>query len=130
MEAEPGRVETFVQEDFTAPQVISSPRPHDVLLGGDGASNNHMRNIAFHVVMEANKDIYCTYSSRNKFLLVRSIVEAIQQQCPQGRFLEKSEADNLWYESSYSSAVENTKYTLREFYALGRTTIASAQNNK
>ena len=46
----PSRVETGAQEEG-----ISSPHPHDVLLGGVWTSTNHMGGIAFFMPLMGTK---------------------------------------------------------------------------
>lgn len=93
---------------------IPSPHPHDVLCGRGGGTNNHVGNSHWRMLVAANKQLYVTLPKRQKMLLSRSIVNAVRSQNPPGRFLQKDNKSELWYDVGDQRAQEKTSQALRE----------------
>jgi hypothetical protein len=93
---------------------IPHPHPHDVLCGRGGGTNAHVGNTHWRMLVAANKETYVTLPKKQKMLLSKSIVNAIRSQGPPGRFLQKDNNTNLWYEVGDKRAEEKTSQALRE----------------
>jgi hypothetical protein len=93
---------------------IPDPHPHDVLCGQGGGTNAHVGNAHWRMLVAANKEKYVTLPNSQKMLLSKSIVRAIRNQGPPGRFLQKDNNTNLWYEVGDKRAEEKTSQALRE----------------
>lgn len=95
---------------------IQKPHPHDVLCAGL-VSPRHFGNIAFTRLVEFNIATFQALSKEShKGLLARSIVEAIQQQTPPGRFLfsEDASISGIWYDKGKDFAIQQTLHVLRQ----------------
>jgi hypothetical protein len=65
--------------------------------------------------VRSNRDLYRSCPKHTKLLVSKAIVQAVQQQNPQGRFLEITKQDNgLWKQIPYKRAVDKTSQALRE----------------
>lgn len=93
---------------------ITHPHPHDVLCGRGGFVNKHAGNVAYRRVVEANKVTYHSCKKEHKLLLSQSIVEAIEQQNPPGRFVDQDKHTGLWYDIGKAKAIQKTAQALRE----------------
>jgi hypothetical protein len=93
---------------------ITHPHPHDVLCGRGGFVNKHAGNVVYRRVVEANKVTYHSCKKEHKLLLSQSIVEAIEQQNPPGRFVYQDKDAGLWYFIGKAKAVQKTAQALRE----------------
>mmetsp|Transcript_3527 Transcript_3527/g.6739 ORF Transcript_3527/g.6739 Transcript_3527/m.6739 type:complete len:655 (+) Transcript_3527:199-2163(+) len=93
---------------------ITVPHPHDVLCGRGGATNNHLGNSHWRMLVSTNKELYVTLPKRQKQLLSRSIVLAVRSQNPPGRFLQRDAQSDLWYDVGDARATEKTSQALRE----------------
>lgn len=93
---------------------IRYPKCNDVLSGRGGLINKHSGNISFRRLIERNKSIYHTCQKEFKPLLAKSIVLALYQSSPPGRFLVKDEASGLWYNIGERKAIAKTRQALRE----------------
>eukprot|EP00539_Tryblionella_compressa_P014410 CAMPEP_0178830546 /NCGR_PEP_ID=MMETSP0746-20121128/8977_1 /TAXON_ID=913974 /ORGANISM="Nitzschia punctata, Strain CCMP561" /LENGTH=717 /DNA_ID=CAMNT_0020492713 /DNA_START=59 /DNA_END=2212 /DNA_ORIENTATION=+ len=93
---------------------IAQPHAHDVLCGRGGGTNNHVGNSHWRMLVAANKQLYITLPKRQKMLLSRSIVNAVRSQNPPGRFLQKDNKSNLWFDVGDQRAQEKTSQALRE----------------
>jgi hypothetical protein len=93
---------------------IPEPHPHDVLCGRGGGTNAHVGNSHWRMLVAANKQLYITLPKRQKMLLSRSIVNAVRSQNPPGRFLQKDNKSNLWFDVGDQRAQEKTSQALRE----------------
>lgn len=63
-------------------------------------------------LVKSNRPLYRACPKHTKLLVAKAIVQAVEQQ--QGRFLEKSRSNGLWYQVSYKRAVDKTSQGLRE----------------
>jgi hypothetical protein len=93
---------------------ISQPHPNDVLCGRGGGSNNHPGNEAFRVLVAEVKLPYVNCPKREKPLIARRVVEAVRNQSPPGRFLQKDGKTGLWNDIGDGRAREKTSQALRE----------------
>lgn len=93
---------------------IRTPHDHDVLCGRGGGTNNHIGNENFRVLVTRKKREYLNSSKREKPLVSKSIVDEIRGMNPPGRFLQKNESTNLWYDIGDQKAREKTSQALRE----------------
>ncbi|GAX10433.1 hypothetical protein FisN_21Lh132 [Fistulifera solaris] len=98
---------------------------HDVLCGRGGGTNAHVGNAHWRMLVAANKELYVSLPKKQKMLLSKSIVNAVRSQNPPGRFLQKDNKTNLWYDVGDQRAQEKTSQALRE----GAPVIRS-KNNK
>ncbi|KAL3792111.1 hypothetical protein HJC23_013385 [Cyclotella cryptica] len=89
---------------------------HYLLLvcGRGGGSNNHPGNEAFRVLVNEVKLPYVNCPKREKPLIARRIVEAVRNQSPPGRFLQKDCKTGLWNDIGDGKAREKTSQALRE----------------
>ena len=92
--------------------LIIHPRDADVLCGRGGAALRHPGNQTYRRLVNLNKGLYITCLKTEKLKISRSIVAAIREQ--NGRFLEKSNDQNAWYDIGDKKAVEKTSQALRE----------------
>jgi hypothetical protein len=106
---------------------IPQPHSHDVLCGRGGGTNNHIGNSHWRMLVAANKKLYITLPKRQKMLLSRSIVNAVRSQNPPGRFLQKDNKSNLWFDVGDQRAQEKTSQALREGAPDIRKEVASAK---
>ena len=93
---------------------IKTPHDNDVLCGRGGGTNHHPGNKQYRKLVEDRKRDYVNSSKRGKPLLSRSIVEAVREQDPPGRFLTKDDKTGLWYDIGDQKAREKTAQALRE----------------
>lgn len=84
----------------------------DVLFGRGGGTNIHPGNVTFRKMIEAKRNDYLMASKNDKPDISRSIVCAIRQ--TNGRFLQKDEETQLWFEVGDDSAREKTSQALRQ----------------
>jgi hypothetical protein len=91
---------------------IYDPRDADVLCGRGGAALRHPGNQTYRRLVSLNKGLYVTCLKTEKLKISRSIVAAIREQ--NGRFLEKDNDRNAWYDIGEKKAVEKTSQALRE----------------
>uniref|UniRef100_A0A7S2YNI3 DUF6824 domain-containing protein n=1 Tax=Entomoneis paludosa TaxID=265537 RepID=A0A7S2YNI3_9STRA len=84
----------------------------DVLCGRGGAALRHPGNQTYRRLVNLNKGLYITCLKTEKLKISRSIVAAIREQ--KGRFLEKDNKSNSWYDIGDKKAVEKTSQALRE----------------
>eukprot|EP00529_Nitzschia_sp_RCC80_P013456 CAMPEP_0113451110 /NCGR_PEP_ID=MMETSP0014_2-20120614/6172_1 /TAXON_ID=2857 /ORGANISM="Nitzschia sp." /LENGTH=596 /DNA_ID=CAMNT_0000342461 /DNA_START=68 /DNA_END=1861 /DNA_ORIENTATION=+ /assembly_acc=CAM_ASM_000159 len=94
---------------------ISQPHEHDVLCGRGGMTNQHRGNEWFRRLVRSNRPLYRKCPKHTKLLVAKAIVQAVQQQDPPGRFLEKAKkTDKVWVQITYKRAVDKTSQALRE----------------
>jgi len=93
---------------------IRTPHAHDVLCGRGGGTNNHAGNESFRDLVNERKRTYLNSSKREKPLVSRSIVEAVRNRKPPGRFLTKDDKTGLWNDIGDQKAREKTSQALRE----------------
>ena len=91
---------------------VTEPRDTDVLCGRGGAALRHPGNQTYRRLVNLNKGLYITCLKTEKLKISRSIVAAIREQ--KGRFLEKDNDSNVWYDIGDKKAVEKTSQALRE----------------
>ncbi|KAL7469225.1 hypothetical protein ACHAXS_009482 [Conticribra weissflogii] len=100
--------------DYPLRDIIGPPHPHDVLCGRGGGSNNHPGNESFRELVNEVKVPYVNCPKREKPLIARRIVEAVRNQSPPGRFLQKDMDTGLWNDIGDAKAREKTSQALRE----------------
>jgi hypothetical protein len=93
---------------------ISRPHPNDVLCGRGGATNSHVGNLNFRCLVAANKDVYVTLTKKQKMLMARGIVNAVHNQDPSGRFMQKDASTGTWFDIGLPRSLEKTSQALRE----------------
>ena len=93
---------------------ILEPEDHDVLLGRGGGSNHHMGNKIYRALVEKLKPKYAGAKRSDKRVYAIAIADAIMAQDPPGRFLERIDADGIWYEVSREQGIDKTAQALRE----------------
>lgn len=94
----------------TSPKVHA----HDILCGRGGHANKHPGNIAFRALVEQNQELYVRCNKIGKILVSKSIVEAIYQQSPPGRFLVLDNKIKMWKEVEYKVAMKKTSQAIRD----------------
>jgi hypothetical protein len=62
----------------------------------------------------ANKELYVSLPKKQKMLLSQSIVNAVRAQQPPGRFLQKDNSTERWFDVGDKRAQEKTSQALRE----------------
>jgi hypothetical protein len=82
--------------------------------GRGGGSNNHPGNEAFRLLVSEVKLPYVNCPKREKPLIARRVVEAVRNQNPPGRFLQKDNTTGLWNDIGDGRAREKTSQALRE----------------
>jgi hypothetical protein len=82
------------------------------------------------MLVAANKQLYITLPKRQKMLLSRSIVNAVRSQNPPGRFLQKDNKTNLWFDVGDQRAQEKTSQALREGAPDIRKKVAAAKEGE
>jgi hypothetical protein len=70
-----------------------------------------------------------TSTKRQKMAISRSIVEAVRSMSPQGRFLEKNLATNMWADIGDRKAIEKTSQALRDGAAILRKQLSHDLND-
>mmetsp|Transcript_26294 Transcript_26294/g.30263 ORF Transcript_26294/g.30263 Transcript_26294/m.30263 type:complete len:136 (-) Transcript_26294:110-517(-) len=90
-----------------------SPKPHDVICGRGGLSNNHSGNNEFRAAVLKSKRLYAKCPKYHKKTIARAIVLDVQNRIPQGRFIERK-SEGKWVEVSMVRAIEKTSQALRE----------------
>ena len=98
-------------DDFDS---FDKPHDHFVLCGRGEKTNRWPGNKAFRRVVEANRAQYHAGPRRNKTLIARSIVEAVQNQNPPGLFVRKDTDSGLWVDIGKKEAIKKTSQALRE----------------
>ena len=91
--------------------MLFSRRSHSPRQGG---TNNHIGNAHWRMLVSANKELYVSLQKKQKMLLSKSIVHAVRNQNPPGRFLQKDSNKDTWYDVGDQRAVEKTSQALRE----------------
>lgn len=95
--------------------LLTGPGLHlSTVCGRGGGSNNHPGNEAFRVLVNDVKLIYVNCPKREKPLIARRVVEAVRNQSPPGRFLQKENETGLWNDIGDGRAREKTSQALRE----------------
>ena len=107
---------------------IHDPRDADVLCGRGGAALRHPGNQTYRRLVSLNKGLYVTCLKTEKLKISRSIVAAIREQ--KGRFLEKDNVRNAWFDIGEKKAVEKTSQALREGAPKLRQKMAELQQHK
>ena len=85
----------------------------DILLGKGGRANNHMGNRVFLRLVQLNKQQFREMTTRQKDILIQSILMAIQQNG--GRFRQRKTASSAeWETAPWEKAFNKCKQALRE----------------
>eukprot|EP00934_Nitzschia_sp_Nitz4_P008083 Nitzschia sp. Nitz4//scaffold8_size234185//9733//12128//NITZ4_001229-RA/size234185-processed-gene-0.251-mRNA-1//1//CDS//3329559722//8073//frame0 len=93
---------------------IEHPHHNDVLCGRGVTTNRHPGNESFRSLVGLNKEVYVSSSKKEKMEISRSIVAAVRQLDPPGRFLEKDPNTGFWSDIGPKKAVEKTSQALRD----------------
>jgi hypothetical protein len=108
----------FMLSCLTGPLFISYLILHlslpQQVCGRGGGSNNHPGNEAFRLLVNEVKLPYVNCPKREKPLIARRIVEAVRNQSPPGRFLQKDGETGFWNDIGDGRAREKTSQALRE----------------
>jgi len=107
---------------------IKAPYAHDVLSGRGGATYKHVGNYTFRYLILLNKAAYVTCKKSEKIKISRSIVNAIRQQDPPGRFLAYNQESGFWNDIGDMKAILKTSQALRERQPDFREKILSVPN--
>jgi len=108
---------------------IPTPHHNDVLCGRGVTTNRHPGNENFRGFVNRNKALYVTSTKRQKMTISRSIVEAVRNLSPPGRFLEKDVNTGLWSDIGDKKAVEKTSQALRDGAASLRKLLSDDLND-
>jgi hypothetical protein len=100
--------------DYPLKDIEGPPHPNDVLCGRGGGSNNHPGNESFRSLVNEVKLPYVNCSKLEKPLIARRVVEAVRNQTPPGRFLQRDGKTGLWNDIGDGRAREKTSQALRE----------------
>lgn len=84
----------------------------DVLCGRGGATNNHVGNKKFRLIVAQYQEVYLQAKKKEKAGIAKQIVERIRNNG--GRFLKRDAANNTWVEVPPKKATEKTSQALRE----------------
>ena len=96
-------------------QNIITPHPHDVLSGRGNGANQHPGNIFFRDCIHEYKPYYIsTAGPTEKKLIIKRIIEIIQQRNPPGRFLKQNNETDLWDCLDMDQILKKTGQALRE----------------
>ena len=74
----------------------TQPTISDVLCGRGAATNNHPGNLRFRALISLHQDQYLAAQNGEKAEISRSVVRALRQFDPPGRFLKKEPSSGLW----------------------------------
>lgn len=87
---------------------------NDVLCGRGGATNSHIGNRSFRILVKKNQDNYLNAKKKDKPSVAAYVVSLIRKLDPPGRFLKKDTENGLWYDIGDERAKEKTSQALRE----------------
>lgn len=85
---------------------ITTPQDMDILCGRGGTAFRHRGNQIYRDLVNRNKGFYSTCAKPEKPKISRSIVAAIRER--HGRFLEKDNATDTWFDVGDKKAIEKT----------------------
>jgi hypothetical protein len=85
---------------------------NDVLLGRGGATNNHVGNKRFRIIVAQHQDEYLKAKKKEKANIAKIIVKQIQANG--GRFLRRDDSGMAWVTVPDKRAQEKTSQALRE----------------
>lgn len=116
--------ETTVVDERTSVSIEAIPVPpsttptqptiSDVLCGRGAATNNHPGNLRFRALISLHQDQYLAAQNGEKAEISRSVVRALRQFDPPGRFLKKEPHSGLWFDIGEDKATEKTSQAFRE----------------
>eukprot|EP00980_Cylindrotheca_fusiformis_P013301 scaffold3380_cov106-Cylindrotheca_fusiformis.AAC.6 len=98
-------------------QDILRPHPHDVLFGRGKESNKHPGNVHWRKIVCDRKNEYIKLGKHRKpqkMMIPRSIIKAVKNQKPPGRFLAKDSESHRWFEVEDKEAIQRTSQALRD----------------
>jgi hypothetical protein len=93
---------------------IAEPGANDVLCGRGGASNNHIGNRRFRMLVNEHRMRYKNSCKLDKPKVAREIMIIWRNQTPPGRFLCKVAGTKLWNDVGDQKAREKASQCLRE----------------
>jgi len=108
---------------------LAKVHAHDILCGRGGHANKHPGNIAFRALVEQNQELYVQCNKIGKILVSKSIVEAIFQQSPAGRFLVLDNKIKMWREVQYKVAMKKTSQAIRDVLSKQQTNGSSSSSS-
>ena len=92
---------------------ILTPHPHDVLCGRGAGILKHAGNLRFRELVKNKQQEYLQLKKQQKIFLTQSIVFAVRNLSPPGRFLHR-DGMGRWNEIGDQKANEKTAQSLRE----------------
>ncbi|CAB9508929.1 Nitrilase family, member 2 [Seminavis robusta] len=92
---------------------IMQPHPHDVLCGRGAGVLKHIGNLRWRELIKDKQEEYVSLKKHEKMYLTESIVFAVRNLSPPGRFLQK-DGRGRWFEIGDQKANEKTAQALRE----------------
>ena len=93
---------------------IIDANSNDVLCGRGGATNSHLGNKAFRLLVKQYQEKYLKAKKKEKPNVASHIVETIRKLRPPGRFLKKDKITGYWLDIGDTRAKEKTSQALRE----------------
>ncbi|CAB9508938.1 hypothetical protein SEMRO_367_G127850.1 [Seminavis robusta] len=93
---------------------IVEPHPHDVLCGRGASINNFIGNLRWRDLIKNKKQEYVQLHKLQRHILSESIVFAVRNLDPPGRFLQRDPVTGLWNDIGDQRANEKTAQALRE----------------
>lgn len=109
---------------------IAEPGANDVLCGRGGASNNHIGNRRFRMLVNEHRMRYKNSCKLDKPKVAREIMMIWRNQTPPGRFLCKVAGTKLWNDVGDQKAREKASQCLRERDPGDATNVLSADEGK
>lgn len=94
------------------------PHYHDVLFGRGGGINKHLGNVKWRELVAADHWRYMAWAPistpSEKKLIISSIVSAVRNRNPPGRFLQKNSKTQVWFDVGDKKAKEKTSQAFRD----------------
>lgn len=100
------------KEEANMTQAGNSISMNDVLCGRGGATNNHVGNKKFRLIVAEYQEEYLNARKKDKSGIAKQIVARVHQNG--GRFLKRDQSNNTWVEVTTKKATEKTSQALRE----------------
>lgn len=104
----------YAPDDTTMGESIVMPHENDILFGRGGKNNKHVGNERLRQMARDSIFTYKAASKKGKSQISRSIVSAIHNLRPSGRFLKRDFNTGLWVEVDDDTAREKTSQALRD----------------
>ena len=104
----------YAPDDSLMGESVVIPNENDILFGRGGKNNKHIGNEKLRQMARDKIPIYKVSSKKEKSQISRSIVSAIRNLSPPGRFLKRDLNTGLWLEVGDDVAREKTSQALRD----------------